>query len=146
MDFKEEIKKLRPDLAESSVTTYNIILKILHKKVFGDEPLDIANFEKHAKVHKHLDDMAPKKRNTILKALFVVSKDPKPYRSQMLENIKSTAVDTAKQDKTPDQKEYWIIPESIVSLYVEQKEEADFLYKKREKHGFKISSLLPCST
>ena len=65
MDFKEDIKKLRPALSESSVTTYNSILKSLHKKVFGDEPLDIANFEKHAEVLKHLEDMAPNKCKTI---------------------------------------------------------------------------------
>ena len=133
MDFKEDIKKLRPTLSDSSVTTYNSILKSLHKKVFGDHPLDIANFEKHGEILKHLEDMAPNKRKTILSALVVVSKDPKPYRSQMLEDIKSTAVETAKQEKTPEQAAHSILPESIVSLYSELKVEAEHLYKKKER-------------
>ncbi len=108
MDFKDEIKKLRPTLSESSVTTYNSILKSLHKKIFGDHPLDIDNFEKHTEILKYLEDMVPNKRKTILSALVVVSKDPKPYRSQMLEDIKSTSAETAKQEKSPEQKEHWI--------------------------------------
>jgi integrase len=133
MDFKEDIKKLRPTLSDSSVTTYNSILKSIHKKVFGEHPLDIANFEKHVEVLKHLEDMAPNKRKTILSALVVVSKDPKPYRSQMLEDIKTTAVETAKQEKTEEQKEHWILPESIASLYGELKAEADHIYKKKDR-------------
>ncbi len=46
MTFKEDIKKLRLALSESSCTTFNSILKSLHKKVFGNELIDIANFEK----------------------------------------------------------------------------------------------------
>ena len=97
MDFKEEIKKLRPTLSESSITTYNSILKSLHKKVFGDESLDIVNFEKQTEILKYLEAMVPNKRKTILSALVVVAKEPKPYRSQMLEDIKSTSAQTAKQ-------------------------------------------------
>jgi hypothetical protein len=82
---------------------------------------------------KHLEDLAPNKRKTILSALVVVSKDPKAYRSQMLEDIKSTSAETAKQEKTEEQKEHWILPESIASLYSELKTEADHLYKKKEK-------------
>jgi hypothetical protein len=51
----------------------------------------------------------------------------------MLEDIKSTSAETAKQEKTPDQKEHWILPESIVTLYGELKVEAEFLYKKKER-------------
>ena len=133
MDFNEEIKKLRPTLSESSITTYNSILKSLHKKVFGDESLDIVNFEKQTEILKYLEAIVPNKRKTILSALVVVAKEPKPYRSQMLEDIKSTSAQTAKQEKTPEQKEHWILPESIVTLYGELKTEADFLYKKKER-------------
>ncbi len=73
-------------------------MKSLHKNVFGDEPLDITNFEKHVEILKHLEEMPASKRKTILKALVVVAREPKAYRSQMLEDIKTTAADTAKQE------------------------------------------------
>ena len=57
------------------------------------------------------------------------------YRLQMLEVIKSTVAKTEKQEKTEEQKEYWIALEVISSLFLELKQEAGHLYKKKEQNA-----------
>jgi len=130
MDLKDEIKKARPTLSESSITTYNSILKNLYKKVFGDKDMDLKNFEDSAKILKYLEDVEPNKRKTILSALVVICKDAKPYRSLMLTDIKDYNKEIATQEKTEEQKENWIEKEQLDNVFNVLKKEADFLYKK----------------
>ena len=54
MDLKEVIKKARPTLSDSSVTTYNSILKNLYLKVFGEKDINLDNFENSNKILKYL--------------------------------------------------------------------------------------------
>lgn len=132
MDLKEYIKKARPTLSDSSITTYNSILKNLYKKVFGDKKFDIDDFEKSEKILKHLEDVEPNKRKTILSALVVICKDPKPYRTLMLTDIKDYNKEVATQEKTEEQKENWIEPNEIQSVFETLKKEADYLIKKKD--------------
>lgn len=129
-DLKEVIKKARPTLSDSSITTYNSILKNLYKKVFGDKDFDLEDFEKSDKILKHLEDTEPNKRKTILSALVVICKDSKPYRTLMLTDIKDYNKEIATQEKTEEQKEYWLEKNEIQSTYDTLKKEADYLYKK----------------
>lgn len=129
-DLKEVIKKARPTLSDSSITTYNSILKNLYKKVFGDKDFDLEDFEKSDKILKHLEDTEPNKRKTILSALVVICKDSKPYRTLMLTDIKDYNKEIATQEKTEEQKEYWLEKNEIQSTYDNLKKEADYLYKK----------------
>lgn len=129
-DLKEVIKKARPTLSDSSITTYNSILKNLYKKVFGEKDLDLDDFEKSDKILKHLEDTEPNKRKTILSALVVICKDSKPYRTLMLTDIKDYNKEIATQEKTEEQKEYWLEKNEIQSTYDNLKKEADYLYKK----------------
>jgi hypothetical protein len=131
MDLKEVIKKARPTLSDSSVTTYNSILKNLYLKVFGDKDINLDNFENSNKILKYLENVEPNKRKTILSALVVICKDPKPYRSLMLTDIKDYNKDIATQEKTDEQKENWIEKDELVTIFNVLKKEAEFLYKKQ---------------
>ena len=129
-DLKEVIKKARPTLSDSSITTYNSILKNLHAKVFDTKDVSLDNFEKSDKILKHLEDVEPNKRKTILSALVVICNDPKPYRTLMLTDIKDYNKEVATQEKTEEQKENWIEQNQLQSVFNALKKEADYLYKK----------------
>jgi hypothetical protein len=141
MDLKEVIKKARPTLSDSSITTYNSILKNLHKKVFGDKQMDLEDFEKSDKILKHLEDTEFNKRKTILSALVVICKDPKPYRTLMLNDIKEYNKDVNNQEKSEEQKENWIEQDHIQSVYDTLKKEADYLYKKGNLTGAELQKI-----
>ena len=44
MDLKDFIAK-KKDLSEGSIKTYFYSLRALHKKVFGDKPIELADFD-----------------------------------------------------------------------------------------------------
>jgi len=131
MDLKQVIKQARPTLSDSSITTYNSILKNLYLKVFGDKDIKLENFENSNKILKYLEDVEPNKRKTILSALVVICKDPKPYRSLMLTDIKDYNKEIATQEKTDEQKENWIEKGQLDTIFNVLKKEAEFLYKKQ---------------
>lgn len=131
MPLKEHIKKCRPTLSESSIKTYNSILKSLYLKVFGEGEIDIDNFEKSSKILEYLKPLEANKRKTILSALVVICKDPKTYREQMLDDIKVTSANTAKQEKTPEQEEHWISQDALRAKFSELGQDAAHIYKKK---------------
>jgi hypothetical protein len=131
MPLKEHIKKCRPTLSDSSVKTYNSILKSLYLKVFGEGEIDFDNFEKSGKILAFLKDLEPNKRKTIMSALVVICKDSKPYREQMLDDIKETTANTAKQEKTPEQEEHWISQDTLHAKFSELGQDAAHIYKKK---------------
>ena len=71
MDLKAVIKEKRPNLTESSVTTYNSILKNLYKKVFDEKEIDLKNFDDTDKILGYLKEVPVNKRKTILSALVI---------------------------------------------------------------------------
>lgn len=129
--LSEHIKKCRPSLSDSSVKTYNSILKSLYLKIFGDGEIDYDNFEKSSKILEFLKEQEPNKRKTLMSALVVICKDPKPYRTQMLDDIKETAIQTAKQEKTPEQEEHHISQDALHAKFSELGMEAAHIYKKK---------------
>lgn len=143
MDLKEVIKKARPTLSDSSITTYNSILKNLHKKVFGEGAgkIDLEDFENSNKILNHLETTEPNKRKTILSALVVICKDPKPYRTLMLTDIKDYNKEVNAQEKSDEQKENWIEQEQLQSVYETLKKEADYLYKKGNLTGSELQKI-----
>ena len=129
--LSEHIKQCRPSLSDSSVKTYNSILKSLYLKIFGDGEIDFDNFEKSGKILDFLKEQEPNKRKTLMSALVVICKDPKPYRTQMLDDIKETAIQTAKQEKTPEQEEHHISQDALQAKFSELGMEAAHIYKKK---------------
>jgi hypothetical protein len=141
MDLKEVIKKARPTLSDGSITTYNSILKNLHKKIYGDKEMDLEDFENSDKILKHLETTEPNKRKTILSALVVICKDPKPYRTLMLIDIKDYNKEVATQEKTDEQKEHWVEKDQLQNIYDTLKKEADYLYKKGNLTGTDLQKI-----
>ena len=131
MSLKEYIKEKRSTLSDSSVTTYFSILKSLYKKVFGDGEIDVKKFEDSSKILNYLKDLEPNKRKTIMSALVVICEDAKPYRTQMMTDIKETSVQTAKQEKTASQEEHWISQDALRAKFAELQTDAMHTYKKK---------------
>jgi integrase len=125
---KEQIKEARPQLSESSLTTYHSILKNLHKNVFGGD-MDIKDFSKTEPILKYLKEAPPSRRKTILSALVIIT-DKKEYRDLMLDDIKQYNKDTSTQEKTDKDKENWIEASEVKKIWDEMKSNVDLLYKK----------------
>ena len=132
MDLKEFIKSKRPNISNSSLTTYNSILTNLHKKIFETKDVDIDNFEDSKKVINYLKDLEPNKRKTILSALVVIT-DKKDYRELMLEDIKDYNEKESKQVKNEKQEESWVNDSEIKEVYNKLEKRAKLLYKKDNK-------------
>lgn len=131
MNLKQHIKDKRSTLSDSSVTTYYSVLKSLYKKVFGDGEIDVKKFEDSSKILNYLKDLEPNKRKTIMSALVVICEDAKPYREQMLTDIKETSIQTAKQEKTTSQEENWISQNALRAKFTELQTDAMHTYKKK---------------
>lgn len=133
MDFKEDLKEKRPHLSESSLKTYNCLLRTIYKNCFKDDKEgNISNFEtKQDVVMKFLQSKPFNVRKTLLSALVCIAPDVKQYKSEMLEDIKEYSNEIAKQEQSPTQKENNIDGEQIKAIYHNLKQQADFIYKKK---------------
>lgn len=131
-DLRSFIKDKRPNLSESSVTTYASILRSLYKKVFGDTSGGSMDFSKYGEVDKildHLKDLPPNRRKTILSALVIVTND-KRYRDLMLEDVRDYNKEIAKQEKSDTQEENWVTQDEVKAMFNEMKRNAGLIYKK----------------
>lgn len=133
MDFKEALKEKRPHLSESSLKTYNCLLRTIYKNCFKDDKeANISNFEtKSDVVMKFLQSKPFNVRKTLLSALVCIAPDVKQYKSEMLEDIKEYKDEIDKQEQSPAQKQSNIDGERIKTVYHNLKQQADFIYKKK---------------
>jgi integrase len=122
---------MKPNISKSSVTTYNSILKNLYKKVFGDDDINMNNFEETSKVLSHLKDIEPNKRKTVLSALVVITENKK-YRDQMMKDIEEYKSNESNQLKNEKQTESWVEKDEINELYEAMAKNVKILYKKKE--------------
>jgi len=129
MNIKSIIKENKPNISESSITTYNSILTNLYRHIFGDDEYDMKEFNNTNKVINYLKDYEPKRRKTILAALVVLT-DNKKYRDQMLSDIESAQIKSHQQEKTEKQKENFIDGAGINKIFVNLRKKANSLYKK----------------
>ena len=129
-EIKDHIKKCRPSLSASSITTYASILKNLFIKVFDSSTIDFKKFDDTDKVINFLKDMPPNRRKTILSALVIVT-DKKAYRDLMLEDVRAYNIEIHKQVKTSEQQDSWVNTNQVKEIFDELKANADLLYKKK---------------
>jgi len=127
--LKNIILEKRPNLSKTSVNTYNSTLTNLYKKIWGNGDIDIDKFNDVNKVMDKLKDMPVNKRKSILSALVVLS-EKKEYRDQMLDDIKEYNIETAKQQKTENQKASWVTNDDIKNKYEELKKNALLVWRK----------------
>ena len=130
MDLKTKLKELRPNLSASSITTYNSILKNLHKRVFDKEVLELNDFQDTESILANLKNIPANKRKTILSALTVLTGMPE-YREQMLGDIQTYSNEIAKQEKSETQKENWLETDVLMQKLEQLKKNAAVLYRKR---------------
>jgi integrase len=128
MDLSKELTKLRPTLSDGSLKTYTSILRALHKRIFGGD-IQKDDFDESDKILKHLDDLPPNKRKTILSALVVISGKP-DYRKEMLEDIREYSNDAKEMKKSETQEANWVSKDDIMTLYNQHKQDALSCYKK----------------
>jgi len=130
--IKNALKKARPNIAQTSLTTYTSLLTNLHKKVYGDDKeIDLDNFKKREKIIEVLKEMPINRCKTTLSGLVVLTGDNK-YRELMLDEINKYNNEVSKQEKNDKQKENDIDKEDIAVEFKELKETATSLYKKRK--------------
>tara|TARA_R110000851_G_scaffold24452_8_gene70746 strand:+ start:144 stop:1031 length:888 start_codon:yes stop_codon:yes gene_type:complete len=131
-NVKAYIAQKRPSLSKSSLTTYASILRNLYKRVFKDEDYQLDKFDNSKPVLAYLADVPPNRRKTILSALVIIT-DKKEYRDLMLSDVRDYNKDINKQEKTPAQEASWVSKDDINTIYKELKQNADLIYKKKNK-------------
>tara|TARA_R110000764_G_scaffold95044_4_gene178829 strand:+ start:136 stop:897 length:762 start_codon:yes stop_codon:yes gene_type:complete len=89
-------------------------------------------FENTKPVLAYLSDIPPNRRKTILSALVIIT-DKKEYRDLMLSDVRDYNKDINKQEKTPAQEASWVSKADITRIYKELKQNADLIYKKKNK-------------
>tara|TARA_R110000765_G_scaffold268601_1_gene367583 strand:+ start:11050 stop:11835 length:786 start_codon:yes stop_codon:yes gene_type:complete len=100
--------------------------------VFNDEDYKLDKFENTKPVLKYLEDVPPNRRKTILSALVIIT-DKKEYRDLMLSDVRDYNKDINTQQKTPAQEASWVSKDDITRIYKELKQNADLIYKKKNK-------------
>ena len=130
MDIRHELKEKRPNLSESSITTYSSILRNLYKRIFPEHELNMDNFNNTHKILEHLKEIPPSKRNTILSALLVLTGN-KEYKDSMLSDISEYEKLIETQEKSDTQKEHWVTYQQVIEIFKNLEHEAKLLYKKK---------------
>lgn len=138
--LKEYIKDKRPNLSDSSLTTYTSILRSLYKKIYGNETIDPSKFSNTEKILDHIKDITPNKRKSILSALVIIT-DKKEYRDLMLSDVRDYNAEISKQQKTETQEENWVSQQEVKNKYDELKKTANQLYKKEHKTGADLQNI-----
>lgn len=129
--IKQLLKERRPNLSDSSLTTYCSILKNLYKKIWvDDDDIHLKNFDNSDKVLHFLKDVEPSKRKTILSALVVLTGN-ESYRKYMLSDIEKYTQLIKSQVKSPAQEANWVTIDEVREKFHELEDEAKLLYKKK---------------
>jgi integrase len=129
-NLKQFIQEKRPNLSTSSITTYNSILTNLYKKVFGDKEIETKKFNETDKILKHLEDLPPNKRKSVLSALVIITSNA-DYREKMNNDIKDYNDEIGKQEKTESQEQNWVSQDEVREKFNQLENEAKLIYKKQ---------------
>lgn len=123
VEFKNFLKQKRETLSNSSINTYSSILRSLYKRIFGDEKIDPRKFENPKPIIKHLEDVPPNRRKTILSALVIVT-NAREYRELMMDDIQRYKDEINKQEKSEAQEKNWVTSEEIALKFKELQKQA----------------------
>jgi len=130
-DLINLIKEKRPNISQSSLKTYESILRNLYEKVFTTD--DKFKWDKFStdiqQVLSYLKDLPPNKRKTVLSALVVIT-DNKEYRELMLDDIKEYNKEEAKQEKTEKSKTNWVDKDELDKLKNVFRKTSKIIYSK----------------
>ena len=132
MNFTDQIKLAKPNIADSTIRNYNTTLKTIYKNVFGetDKP-DIENFKDVEKILNYIKDEPQNTRKTKLSAVIALA-PLQEYRTQIYELAKSIQKETDKSEMTPKLEESEITPTEMAEVVKTVKQNADAIQKKSE--------------
>jgi integrase len=127
--IKNQLKKNRSQLSESSLTTYTSILTNLYKNMYDSNDYNLDKFNDSKKVITYLKTLEPNKRKTTLSALFVLTEN-KAYRKAMIDDINSYDNKMKKQEKSEAQEEGWVDTQEVNEIIDKLESEVKLLYKQ----------------
>jgi integrase len=146
--LKEDIKKNRPKITESSINTYTSILKNLFKKFHkeGDE-FNINWFENEDAIIKHLKDVKPNIRKTLYSSLISITDDKhnKKYKKAMMEDAEHYRSENLKQNKTEAQEKNWVTQDDVKKKVNEMMKSVRGLWNKDDltkQEYYKLQDLI----
>lgn len=132
MNFIDQLKVAKPNAAESSLKTYNTILKKAFKTMFKDtESPDIEKFKETDKVFSYVNTFPMTTRKTILSAVTALAPLPE-YRNKIFELQKTIQEETDKSKMTPKLEASEITPAEMANVVKSLKKNADAINKKSE--------------
>ena len=132
MNFTDQLKVAKPNAAESSLKTYNTILKKAYKTMFKDtESPDIEKFKETDKVFSYVNTFPMTTRKTILSAVTALAPLPE-YRNRIFELQKTIQEETEKSKMTPKLEASEITPAEMANVVKSLKKNADAINKKSE--------------
>lgn len=130
MDFKPLLKENRPTLTESTLKTYQSVLRSLWKKVYGDDEFAMSKL-KLDKLKSELDKMALATRKTTLSALYVLT-EHEEFRKLMMEDIEKTNSINAKQEMNDKQKEAYVSQEDLHNKLLDLDKKVKTMYRTKQ--------------
>jgi hypothetical protein len=133
-ECKEHLKKMRPNLSESSVKSYCNVLKNLHKDVFGGDYNYHPLIKESDKVLKHLESIKFNVRKTILSALVAISEGTvqNKYRKQMLDDAQKYNALQKQNIMTDAQRENWIPWKEVEEHLDTLKKKYYYIFKEKD--------------
>lgn len=131
MSLKEELKSLKPNLSDLSLTAYASTLRNLYKKVFDDKPIKLSKFKESKKIIEFLKNKPANSRKSVLAALIAITDDDE-YKELMKKDIGDYSDFIKTQKKTDKQEANWVDKSDIDKVYKELDSRAKALYKKNK--------------
>ena len=132
MNFTDQLKVAKPKAAESSLKTYNTILKKAYKIMFKDtESPDIEKFKDTGKVFSYINTFPITTGKTILSAISALAPMPE-YTEKIFEFQGLIQKETEKGKMTPKLKESEISPAQMANVVKFLKKDTDAINKKSE--------------
>ena len=115
MGLEDFIRKLRPNISDSSVKTYCSVLRAFYKRMYpNDTHFDTDKFLKDKEhILKTLNETPMNKRKTLTSAIVVLTDREPEYRNLMMNDIKATEAETDKQELTDKQRENWVTKQDV---------------------------------
>jgi len=132
MDLKAELRKNKPDVADSTINTYARVLSPLFEKVYGSSKMDMDKFNDFDKFNDLLKDKEPITQRNYWTALYVLTQNPK-YKEKFVHSSLALKTEISKQVKSQTQEENWIEPDEIRNKLASLKKEVALLYKKENR-------------
>ena len=140
MTLRKLIEKMRPNISDTSITTYNSILTNLYKKVFKTKDIEPKHFNDTKQILQYLQDIPYNKRKTILSALYIITNNEK-YKTLMLDDIKDYNNEVNKQTTNDKQKQTWVTNDDILVIYETLKNEFNYLINKKNLTGKNLQTI-----